>query len=664
MRDKVDAIEISATNEQYMRLDTVLSLSPTVIYTCKPFGDYGITFISSNIREQFGYEPVQFTEDSGFWARNIHPDDVDRIFSEVDKLFDRSRHACEYRFLHRDGKWRWVRDEMRLVRDREGRPLEIVGAWSDIDDRKRVEIGLRDPKDLLQVVIDSSPDWIFVKDLEHRFLLVNKAFASAQDIRPEDMIGRSDTEFWSHELCFGNPDKDYRGFHEDDKEAFAGRLIRNSNDMATLADGSIKVFDTYKGPLMDTAGNIYGVLCYSRDVTEQRQAEDERLKIEKQMLNAQKLESLGVLTGGIDHDFNNILAIILAQAEVAAKRITEDMAAVENIEKIKKTVKRAAELVSQMLSYAGRHNISTIALNINNVIDDIAEMLAVSVTRKISIRYNLTPSLQLIEADPSQISQVIMNLVINAADAIGDRSGTITISTGQFVFRSSESSETWFGEVPVEGPYVYLEVIDNGCGMDKKLFSKIFDPFFTTKFIGRGLGLSAVLGIVRGHNGSICIQSEPGKGTNIKVIFPATTKPEAKAAEKDVDTGAGIENFSGTILLADDETGLLDVGKLILESIGFHVITAENGFEAVEKFRFHKDEVICIILDLTMPQMDGEEAFHELRSIKNDIPIIISSGHSEKDSIKRFKGNALIRTLYKPYEVSQLVNIIRESIRK
>ena len=256
------------------RLQTLLATSPTVIYTCKTSGDFGATYISPNVQNKFGYAPEEFTANSQFWAQNIHPDDAARVFADLEKLFTHGHYSHEYRFRMRDGGYRWVRDDLQLVRDEHGEPSEIVGAWSDIHDRVVMEQETRQIRDRLQFILDTSPDWIFAKDLQHRFVMVNKPFAAAQGLTPAQMIGRTDTEFWSQELCEGNAEKGIRGFRADDRRAFAGEVSHNHMDLATFGDGSLRVFDTIKRPLRDAQGNISGVLSYSRDITQGIEAEE------------------------------------------------------------------------------------------------------------------------------------------------------------------------------------------------------------------------------------------------------------------------------------------------------------------------------------------------------------------------------------------------------
>ena len=268
------------------------------------------------------------------------------------------------------------------------------------------------------------------------------------------------------------------------------------------------------------------ILDIHRDFTERKRAEEEQLRLEQQLLHAQKLESLGVLAGGIAHDFNNILMAIMGNADLALIRLAKESPAVENLHRIEQAAARAADLAKQMLAYSGKGKFVVEEINLNRLLEEMLHMLEVSISKKAVLRLNPHPHLPSVEADATQMRQIIMNLVINASEAVGDKSGVIAITTGCIDCDRNYLKDVWLDENLTDGLYVYLEIADTGCGMDKETLSKLFDPFFTTKFTGRGLGMAAVLGIVRGHKGAIKVYSEPGKGTTFKILLPASSRPE------------------------------------------------------------------------------------------------------------------------------------------
>jgi CheY-like chemotaxis protein len=274
------------------------------------------------------------------------------------------------------------------------------------------------------------------------------------------------------------------------------------------------------------------------------------------------------------------------------------------------------------------------------------------------LRYNLARNLPTIDADATQLRQIIMNMVINASEAIGEQSGMIAISTGAVECDRAYLAEMWIDDQLPVGLYIYLEIADTGCGMDRETSSKIFEPFFTTKFTGRGLGMAATLGIIRGHKGAIKVYSEKGIGTTFKILLPVS------GGVADLQTpstpSADIWQGTGTVLLVDDEETIRALGQEMLTFFGFRVLTACDGRDALEVFRQNRDEIDCVILDLTMPHMDGEQAFRELRRIRPALRVIVSSGYNEQDVARRFVGKGLAGFIQKPYKVSELGQKLRE----
>jgi nitrogen-specific signal transduction histidine kinase len=394
------------------------------------------------------------------------------------------------------------------------------------------------------------------------------------------------------------------------------------------------------------------------DITDRKLAEEERHNLEKQMLHAQKLESLGVLAGGIAHDFNNILTAIVGNTDLALMRLNPESPVRDNLERIEKAANRASDLAKQMLAYSGKGKFVIEAIDLSRLVEEMTHMLQVSISKKAVLRFNFAETLPTVDADATQLRQIIMNLVINASEAIGNKSGVIAISTGCMQCDRKYLSSAWLNEQIPEGFYVWIEIADTGCGMDKETLSKIFDPFFTTKFTGRGLGMAAVLGIVRGHKGAIRVYSEPGRGTTFKVFLPAGDKPKELFngdQQKQTDWKG-----SGTILLVDDEETVIGIGSEMLKELGFNVLTAMDGREALEVFKQKQDSFYCVILDLTMPHMDGEQAFRELRQINPNVKVIMSSGYNEQEIDQRFAGKGLAGFIQKPYKMS----VLKEAIQK
>jgi len=402
--------------------------------------------------------------------------------------------------------------------------------------------------------------------------------------------------------------------------------------------------------------SIYGLV---QDLTELRRAEENQRKLEQQVMQAQKLESLGVLAGGIAHDFNNLLTSILGNADLALSELSPVSPARTYLDDIETVTRRAADLCRQMLAYSGKGRFVVQPLSLNDVVREIAYLLTVSISKKVVVKYNFFSDLPSVLADATQIRQIVMNLITNASEAIGELSGVVTLSTG--VMDCDEAylqGAVGDAEIHPEGQYVYLEVSDTGCGMDSDTLSRIFDPFFTTKFTGRGLGLAAVLGIVRGHKGALRVYSEKGCGTTFKILLPSHRQP-AQTLEL-AESASRNWQGRGTVLLADDEESIRSMGRRMLERAGFEVLTASDGREAVELYLQYRDTVRLVVLDLTMPRLDGEACFRELRRANPRVKVIMTSGYNEQDVVDRFVGKGLAGFVQKPYKATDLLPKVRE----
>jgi len=320
---------------------------------------------------------------------------------------------------------------------------------------------------------------------------------------------------------------------------------------------------------------------------------------------------------------------------------------------------RAADLAKQMLAYSGKGRFVIEDLDLNRLIEEMLNMLEVSISKKAVLRLNPYHPLPLVEVDATQMRQIIMNLVINASEAIGEKSGVIAITTGCMDCDRSYLDNLWLKENIKEGLYVCLEIADTGCGMDKETLSKIFDPFFTTKFTGRGLGMAAVLGIVRGHNGASKVYSEPGRGTTFKILLPASSRPAElyNVSTLPADDWQG----DGTVLLVDDEETVRGIGSEMLKELGYTPVTAVDGRDAVETYKQHPG-ISLVILDLTMPHMDGEQCFRELKRMNPDVKVIMSSGFNHQEVTQKFAGKGLAGFIQKPYKQSALREVIKTTI--
>jgi signal transduction histidine kinase/DNA-binding response OmpR family regulator len=374
--------------------------------------------------------------------------------------------------------------------------------------------------------------------------------------------------------------------------------------------------------------------------------------LEDQVRHAQKMESLGVLAGGIAHDFNNLLMAIVGHASLGLAEVDGASAVRDHLSQIEATAKRAADLTNQLLAYAGKGRFVIERVNLNRLVEEMGNLLHTAISRKASIRYDLAPDLPAVEGDPTQLNQVVMNLITNASEALGGEAGTITVTTGRMQASEKLLREACFENSLTAGSYVFLEVSDTGCGMDEVTLQKIFDPFFSTKFAGRGLGLASVLGVIRSHHGAIRVTSAKGVGTRFRILFPFVAEPahDAPQAPRPEVRWKG----AGTILLVDDEDLVRAVAELMLRRLGFEVITACDGLEAVDVFRTRKDQVDAVVLDMTMPNMDGNEALAALQKLKPDVRVLMTSGFTAEDVAGGIGRNGRVSFLQKPFNSAML----------
>ena len=394
------------------------------------------------------------------------------------------------------------------------------------------------------------------------------------------------------------------------------------------------------------------------DATERGNQQMERNSLQAQLEHAQRLESLGVLAGGIAHDFNNLLAAIMGNAELAKVKMGSQSPAVDHIENIIGSCDHAAELCKQMLAYAGKGSYELEVINLNELIKSMGKLIRASVGSNITLKMKLDGDLPGIEGDMAQVQQLLLNFIVNSADAIGKAPGEIKITSGARLLQREVLDGLYNGAELPEREYVIVEVRDNGCGMDQALQARIFDPFFTTKQTGSGLGLSAVLGIVGGHHGAIQLFSAPGKGTAFRVYFPSTDQSfkETMVTTMEVEAWHG----DGTVLIVDDDSRVRSVASAFIQNLEFNVITADDGKEGLELFKENHQKLVAVLLDMTMPVMGGVEAMVGMRAFDPDVPIILVSGYSEVEAGTLVSGDRPNAFLQKPFKAKALKSILYE----
>ncbi|MCE9579729.1 MAG: PAS domain S-box protein [Deltaproteobacteria bacterium] len=492
-------------------------------------------------------------------------------------------------------------------------------------------------------IVNCCQEGVWTIDLEARTTLVNEQMAAMLGYTPAEMLGRPLWDFMdarAEVTARANMARRERGVAE--RHEFRLRH-RDGRDVWTTMAAS---------PLVDDAGITVGALALVADLTQQRELEDK-------VLHGQKLESLGVLAGGIAHDFNNLLVGVLGNAGLAMRRLPAGAPALEALRDIEIAALRAADLTRQLLAYSGKGRFVVERIALNAVVEEMAALLRAAISKKAVLRLELDRALPGIEGDGTQLRQVIMNLITNASDALGDEAGVITVRTHVVDVDRAFLRTTYLGDGVAPGRYVCLEVSDTGVGMTPATLARIFDPFFTTKASGRGLGLAALLGILRGHHGTIAVVSAPGQGATFQVLLPRALADEAAAIAPPEPRPAAV--IAGTVLVADDEAAIRSIARQVLELEGYAVLTAVDGLDAVQVFTERAAGIDAVLLDLSMPNLSGAQALEAIRRIRPDVRVVLSSGYSEIDIAHRIAGDPCTVFLRKPWTPDELLALIAPS---
>jgi len=548
--------------------------------------------------------------------------------------------------LRKDGRLVNVSLAISPIIGRDGTVLGASHVARDITAGSELEL----VRARLAAIVESSDDAIISKDLNGIVRTWNKGAERIYGYAALEMIGRS-------MALLLPPDR------LDEEAAILQRLgngerVDHFETARLRKDGSRIEVSLTISPVYDKDCNVMGASHVARDITERR-------NIETQRLHAQKLESLGVLAGGVAHDFNNLLTGILGNASLVAESLHPANPNHRILNECIQAAERAAQLTRQLLAYAGKGRFVTETIDLSALVQEISALIQTSISRKVQVRLDLAHNLPLIEADPGQLQQVVMNLIINAAEAIGDEVGLVVCTTAaQSVDDAYLKALGPEGQHIRPGTYVTLEVNDSGSGMDEGTLSRIFEPFFSTKFTGRGLGLAAVSGIVHGHKGALNVYTAPGKGSTFKVLFPvAEPSPTDDFGMADHLHATG-EGNNQTILIVDDEESVRSVARNTLQRRGYRTIEAHDGREALEVYRRFVEDVTLVLLDLTMPYMNGEEVLHELQTITPTVKVLLSSGFNEVEAVRRFTGKGLAGFLQKPYTGTKLADMIKTIINQ
>ena len=540
---------------------------------------------------------------------------------------------------------RWV--ELSLQRIALG---PLAGGWiefsRDVTDHKRAEgyaEQLRLAVEEQRMILENMAGFTYRHDLGGFFFYLSPSV--------ERVTGYTPVEWMQHYTTYLTDNPINARVVENTEETLrTGKTNPPYNVEVRHRDGSRVMLEVTERPYF-RGGSVAGIVGIALDVTEKR-------RLESRVQHIQKLESLGVLAGGIAHDFNNLLTVVLGNAGLALDETPPSSPIREPLQEIARTARRAADLCQQMLAYSGKGTLRLTPVDLSGLVSEMGQMLEVSISKKVRLVYELGKDLPPALGDPTQLRQVVLNLVTNASEAIGDRPGEIRLRTGAGEFTRAELKAGLSGPDPAPGTYVWLEVEDTGPGMDEATLGRIFDPFFTTKFTGRGLGLSTLLGIMRGHDGAIRIWSEPGRGTRFRVLFPAAATGTAAGTAREPRAEPRAARGGGLALLVDDEPAVRKVGRRMLEKLGYEVLAAADGRSGLELFRERRAEIRFCLLDMAMPDMNGDEVFGAMRALEPDVRVILTSGYDKSEATKRLGRGVRYAFLQKPFEQAGLAEAI------
>ncbi|GMV24735.1 MAG: hypothetical protein AMXMBFR58_07660 [Phycisphaerae bacterium] len=557
------------------------------------------------------------------------------------------------RDVHGEPKF-FLNSVMCVIED--GRVVRAWGVQRDITAKKKADLELQEARRRLGIVVQSADLGTWTLDL--------KTNLTQGDARYLSFFGLGD---WSGPV----PSEHLRRLiHPDDRprvieglrDAASGDDVYRAEYRVVLADGRTRWISSRGALWRDEQGTPVSIAGASMDVTEAKEAAEERERLAEQLRQAQKLESLGVMAGGIAHDFNNLLVAIMGNAALALKQLPAESAAQRSLSRIEQAAARASELTRQLLAYAGRDQAEPEPIDLAAVVREMVEIVEVSIDRSASVTVELCDGLPTIFADPTQTRQVVMNLLSNASEALEGKAGHIHVRTFRATLREAELAQLHTQGCAEPGEFVCLEVRDTGCGMDGAVKARIFEPFFTTKFTGRGLGLTAVLGIVRRHGGAIGIDSQVGRGTTFRVYLPVSKHKHHHAAAPPPPPAAPETPRSGTILVIDDEAMVRDVAKMCLEDAGFHVVAIPDGPQAITFAQDDASQFDGVLLDMTMPSMSGPEVFVELRKLRGNVPVLLTSGYAEENAAEQLLAEPKVGFIQKPYRPVQLVKAMQDLI--
>ncbi|MFO8085670.1 MAG: PAS domain S-box protein [Desulfobacterales bacterium] len=617
--------------------------------------DLKTLYVSPSVERLFG-EPVDVFINKPLKKR-YPPDSLEKINSifqeelekEKDPRSDKKRtRIIELKHFCNDGSTIWVSMNVSILRDKNGNPVGIQGVTSDITERKKAEEALREKTQLLENIMDNMHDLVSLTDMYGYFKFVSSSH-KILGYDPDFLIGKSVLEF----------------IHPDDlskvSSVFQQYLVKPEEEGKVeyryrCADGTYLHFETVRKFIQDINRNPKEILFSTRDITKRKLVEQEHEKLRNQLLQSQKMESIGRLAGGVAHDFNNMLGVIIGYTEVAMEKAPLDNSLNDYLAEILKAARRSADITKQLLAFARKQTIAPIVCDLNEILETMLKMLRRLIGEDIDFAWFPESKLWSVKMDPSQIEQILANLCLNARDAISEI-GKVTIKTQNITIDQHHC----IGNAECKpGDYVAIAVSDNGCGMDKDTIAKIFEPFFTTKDVGKGtgLGLPTVYGIVKQNMGFINVYSEVAKGTTIEIFLPRYFG-ESKKIKKEV-FGQISSCHNEIILLVEDEVSFMRITKMMLETFGYRLIVANTPSEAISLAKGHPEKVHLLITDVVMPEMNGRELANKLYTFCPDIKVLFMSGYPANVIAKHGVLGEGMHFIQKPFTMNELAIAIRK----
>jgi two-component system, cell cycle sensor histidine kinase and response regulator CckA len=637
---KRDFGRIRASEHSLAELHSIVNASPMVVCRWEYAPGAPVQAISENAKEVFGYPVEQFLSGKLKYADIVHPEDLPRINDEVLGFIrsDKAKIPQRYRIVAQDGAIKWMEDQTILRRNAKGRISHFEGIVFDVTEKKMAEEKLQHQHELLQTIMDNIPLMVVFMATDGALQWVNRAWENAIGWKFEEALSRN----LMQEMY---PDPQLRQKVVD--------FIRNAHGIWEVFNTRNKTGDLLEITWSNVALSNGTKIVFGQDLSDIRKGEKQRRELEEQLRHSQKLEAVGRLAGGVAHDFNNLLSVIIGYTEIL-KRKLHPLDHGDYPNQIMEAAERAKNLTRQLLAFGRRQMLDIKVLDVNEVVRSFEKLLHRVIGEDICMALNLAPQTCHVQADISQLEQILMNLVVNARDAMPD-GGTLTIETARV-----HLDEAYIVGKPdlLPGDYVMISISDTGRGMDREVLQYIFEPFFTTKDqeSGSGLGLSTVYGIVKQHNGHIWVYSEPNQGTLFKIYLPREAAlPDAVSISRKPLTPNKQTFSTSTILIVEDNEAVRDVLCTLLTGQGFQVLAAASGHQAIEEARNYKGPLDLLLTDVVMPGMKGPEVYQNLVQHQPGIQVLYMSGYTENIIFREGVLQEGIHFIQKPFPLQVLI---------